>query len=481
MEKSGNHKLWGGRFTKETDKTVESFAASIGFGKRLYAEDIAGSRVHAAMLAKQGIISEEDKEKIIAGLNAIREQIEAGNFEFLDALEDIHMNVEKRLTDAIGEAGGRLHTGRSRNDQCALDLHLYMRRKAALMGALLIDLQKALVETAERYSEVIMPGYTHLQRAQPVLFAHHMMAYFSMFQRDFERLEGVWKHADILPLGAGALAGTTYPIDQEYTKERLGFSAIYSNSLDAVSDRDYVIEFLSFASMVMMHLSRIGEELILWSTSEFQFIELDDAYCTGSSIMPQKKNPDVCELVRGKTGRVYGHLIGLLTAVKGLPLAYNKDLQEDKEGMLDTVDTLWFALTIYAGMLRTMKVNGERTLAVLRSDFSNATDMADYLAKKGLPFRQAHEVVGQAVHYCIEHKKVLADLTLEEFKAFSPLFEEDIQDAITIEACIAGRKNYNGTAPESVARQIRDAKEQLEKNEKITSMWYDIAESAVEA
>ena len=361
-------KLWGGRFTKGTDKAVEDFTSSIAFDARMYAEDIAGSKAHATMLTKQNIISQEDCDAIVAGLTKIKGQIDKGEFPFSVALEDIHMNIEKRLTDDIGEAGGRLHTGRSRNDQCAVDLHMYVRKAVVEMGELIVDMQKALIETAEKYSDVIMPGYTHLQRAQPVLFGHHMMAYFSMLERDFDRLLMVFKHADIMPLGAGALAGSTYGIDQTYTQKLLGFSRIYENSMDAVSDRDYVVEFLSFASLVMMHLSRLSEELILWSTNEFNFIELDDAHCTGSSIMPQKKNPDVCELVRGKTGRTYGHLLGLLTTLKGLPLTYNKDMQEDKEGIFDAIDTVHFALSINAAMIRGMKVNGAHMKAVLDDD-----------------------------------------------------------------------------------------------------------------
>ncbi len=468
-------KLWGGRFTKGTDKAVEDFTSSIAFDARMYAEDIAGSKAHAKMLAKQGIISEADCEAIVNGLGEIKQQIEAGNFEFSVGLEDIHMNIEKRLTDAIGEAGGRLHTGRSRNDQCAVDLHMYVRKAVVHMGELLVDIQKALVEVAEKYEDVIMPGYTHLQRAQPVLFGHHMMAYCSMFQRDFDHLGLIFKHADVMPLGAGALAGTTYPIDQSYTQELLGFSKIYENSMDAVSDRDYILEFLHFAATVMMHLSRMSEELILWSSTEFGFIELDDAHCTGSSIMPQKKNPDVCELVRGKTGRIYGHLLGLLTTMKGLPLTYNKDMQEDKEGIFDTIDTLHFGLSITAAMLRRMTVKGERMHAVLASDFSNATDMADYLAKKGVPFREAHAIVGAAVQHCIQNHCVLLDLTVDDFKNISPVFEEDILEAITIEACIKGRKNYSGTAPECVARQRQVAKAIVEEEEKQIETWHAIA------
>ncbi|MBD8976173.1 argininosuccinate lyase [Veillonella magna] len=464
-------KLWGGRFTKGTDKAVEDFTSSIGFDARMYAEDIAGSKAHATMLAKQGIISEADAKAIVDGLTEIEQAIEAGTFEFSVALEDIHMNIEKRLTDAIGEAGGRLHTGRSRNDQCAVDLHMYVRKAVVHIGELITDLRKAILEVAEANKDVIMPGYTHLQRAQPVLFSHHLMAYFSMLGRDAKRLALIYDYADTMPLGAGALAGTTYPIDQSYTQELLHFGKIYENSMDAVSDRDYVLEFLHLASMVMMHLSRLSEELILWSSTEFGFIELDDAHCTGSSIMPQKKNPDVCELVRGKTGRIYGHLLGLLTTMKGLPLTYNKDMQEDKEGIFDAEDTLHFALSINAAMLRAMKVNGARMRAVLQDDFSNATDMADYLAKKGVPFREAHAIVGAAVQHCIEKGCVLADLSVEDFKAISPIFEDDILDAITIEACVAGRRNYSGTAPANVMRQIENGKKAVRAEEAQLASW----------
>lgn len=464
-------KLWGGRFTKGTDKAVEDFTSSIAFDARMYAEDIAGSKAHAKMLAKQNIISQKDCDDIVAGLTKIKGQIDAGEFPFSVSLEDIHMNIEKRLTDDIGEAGGRLHTGRSRNDQCAVDLHMYVRRAVTHMGELIVDMQKALIEVSEKYSDVIMPGYTHLQRAQPVLFAHHMMAYFSMLERDFDRLPLVFKHADIMPLGAGALAGSTYGIDQTYTQQLLAFSRIYENSMDAVSDRDYVVEFLSFASLVMMHLSRLSEELILWSTNEFGFIELDDAHCTGSSIMPQKKNPDVCELVRGKTGRTYGHLLGLLTTLKGLPLTYNKDMQEDKEGIFDTIDTVTFALSINTAMLRGMTVNGKRMHAVLNDDFSNATDMADYLAKKGVPFREAHEIVGSAVQHCIQKGCVLLDLSVDDFKAISSHFDADILDAITIEACVAGRNNYSGTAPECVERQRQVGKQLIADEEAQIVKW----------
>lgn len=448
--------LWGGRFTKTTDEMVNDFQASISFDRRLYREDIAGSIAHAAMLAKTGIITGEDRDAIVSGLRDILGQIDRGEFDFSVTLEDIHLNIEKRLTDAIGAAGGRLHTARSRNDQVALDTHMYLRREIVVLMELIRDLQQALLETADRHKEVIMPGYTHLQRAQPVLFSHHLMAYFSMLGRDFERLEGAYRRADIMPLGAGALAGTTFPIDREYVAGSLNFDRIYANSMDAVSDRDYALEFLSAAAIVMVHLSRLSEEICLWATKEFSFIELDDAHCTGSSIMPQKKNPDVSELVRGKTGRVTGHLMALLTVVKGLPLAYNKDLQEDKEGLFDTIDTLKFSLTVYAALIRGMKVREDVMKRAVTEDFSNATDLADYLARKGLPFRQAHAVAGAAVARAIERGVYLADFTLEELKELSPLFAEDIYEAISPETCVRLRNSLGGTGYDSVKRQLAD-------------------------
>ena len=453
--------MWGGRFTKAEEKNALDFNASISYDCRMYREDIAGSIAHAKMLAAHGIISKEDQEKITKGLLSIKKEIDEGTFPFSVELEDIHMNIEKRLTEEIGDAGARLHTARSRNDQCALDLHMYMKRNIARLSEKLIAVLEALLAASKKYQDVILPGYTHMQRAQPVLFAHHMLAYFAMLERDFKRLEDCYDMCDMSPIGACALAGTTYPTHPEEEANDLHFASVYGNSLDAVSDRDYLLQFLSFASICAMHLSRLSEEFIYWSTSEFQFIELDDGYSTGSSIMPQKKNPDMCELIRGKTGRVYGHLIGLLTVMKGLPLAYDKDMQEDKEGVFDALDTLYFALDIYAGMISTMTVNGDHTRAVLESDFSNATDMADYLAKKGLPFRQAHAVVGNAVHYCIEHHKVLLDLSMEEFRSMSPLFEEDIKEALSIENCVKNRESYGGTGPKSVERQQTHAEKAI--------------------
>lgn len=463
--------MWGGRFTKAEEKNALDFNASISYDCRMYREDIAGSIAHAKMLAAHGIISKEDQEKITKGLLSIKKEIDEGTFPFSVELEDIHMNIEKRLTEEIGDAGARLHTARSRNDQCALDLHMYMKRNIARLSEKLIAVLEALLAASKKYQDVILPGYTHMQRAQPVLFAHHMLAYFAMLERDFKRLEDCYDMCDMSPIGACALAGTTYPTHPEEEANDLHFASVYGNSLDAVSDRDYLLQFLSFASICAMHLSRLSEEFIYWSTSEFQFIELDDGYSTGSSIMPQKKNPDMCELIRGKTGRVYGHLIGLLTVMKGLPLAYDKDMQEDKEGVFDALDTMYFALDIYAGMISTMTVNGDHTREVLESDFSNATDMADYLAKKGLPFRQAHAVVGNAVHYCIEHHKVLLDLSMEEFRSMSPLFEEDIKEALSIENCVKNRESYGGTGPKSVERQQTHAGDMIAKMKEMSASW----------
>lgn len=463
--------MWGGRFTKAEEKNALDFNASIYYDCRMYREDIAGSIAHAKMLAAHGIISKEDQEKITKGLLSIKKEIDEGTFPFSVELEDIHMNIEKRLTEEIGDAGARLHTARSRNDQCALDLHMYMKRNIARLSEKLIAVLEALLAASKKYQDVILPGYTHMQRAQPVLFAHHMLAYFAMLERDFKRLEDCYDMCDMSPIGACALAGTTYPTHPEEEANDLHFASVYGNSLDAVSDRDYLLQFLSFASICAMHLSRLSEEFIYWSTSEFQFIELDDGYSTGSSIMPQKKNPDMCELIRGKTGRVYGHLIGLLTVMKGLPLAYDKDMQEDKEGVFDALDTLYFALDIYAGMISTMTVNGDHTRQVLESDFSNATDMADYLAKKGLPFRQAHAVVGSAVHYCIEHHKVLLDLSMEEFRSMSPLFEEDIKEALSIENCVKNRESYGGTGPKSVERQQTHAEKAIASMKETMDAW----------
>ncbi|MFC2768060.1 MAG: argininosuccinate lyase [Mitsuokella sp.] len=454
--------MWGGRFSKTTDERINEFQASIAFDRRMYQEDIAGSIAHAKMLAKCGILSEKDRDAIVHGLQDIRAKIEAGDFDFSVALEDIHMNIEKRLTDAIGEAGGRLHTARSRNDQVALDTHLYVRREVLAVQKEIVNLQQALVLAAEQYKDVIMPGYTHLQRAQPILFSHHLLAYYGMLARDFARFTGVYERADIMPLGAGALAGTTFPIDRAFVQKELGFEAIYTNSIDAVSDRDYIMEFLSAASILMVHLSRLSEETILWCSREFSFIELDDAHCTGSSMMPQKKNPDVSELVRGKAGRVVGHLMAMLTTVKGLPLAYNKDLQEDKEGIFDAIDTVKFSLSVYARIVRGMKVRADVMKKAVTEDFSNATDLADYLVKKGMPFRKAHAVAGQAVHDCIARGIYLEDMRIEEFQKLSPLFDADIKEAIRPETCVRNRNSLGGTSYDQVACQLGLAKKQIE-------------------
>ena len=453
-------KLWGGRFSKNTNELVDAFNASINYDKRLYREDIRGSIAHANMLVKCGIIPEADGVKIVAGLQDILKEIEAGNFEFSVALEDIHMNVEARLTEKIGDAGARLHTARSRNDQVALDMHMYMKRQLTEIAELLLEFERELLTVAKKHDKTLMPGYTHLQRAQPITFAHHLLAYFNMLQRDFRRLLGVWDDADIMPLGAGAIAGTTFPIDRFYVAEQLNFANVYANSMDAVSDRDYILNFLSFASVLMMHMSRLSEELCLWSSTEFGFIELDDAFATGSSMMPQKKNPDISELVRGKTGRVYGELMAMLTTLKGLPLTYNKDLQEDKEGLFDAIDTVKFTLQVYRDMIATMTVKTERMKWAVSHDFSNATDLADYLVRKGMPFRKAHAVVGQCVAYAIKEDKFLLDMTLEEYKRFSELFEPDLMQALDPEHCVNARVSYGG--PSYVEND-----KQLEKGELI--------------
>ena len=448
-------KLWGGRFRKETDDLVNDFNSSIQFDCRLYREDIQGSLAHAAMLADCGIISREDEAAIRAGLEGILADIEAGKVEFTADNEDIHMNVEALLTERIGAAGKRLHTARSRNDQVAVDLRLYLRREIGEIVDQILDLQEAILAKAKEHQNTVMPGYTHLQRAQPISFAQHLLAYGAMLRRDVGRLLDCRARMNECPLGSGALAGTTYPIDRWETAKALGFTAPMDNSLDGVSDRDYAIELLSALSVLMMHLSRFSEEIILWCSWEFKFIELDDAYSTGSSIMPQKKNPDVAELVRGKTGRVYGHLMGLLTTMKGLPLAYNKDMQEDKEPVFDAVDTVKLCLPVFTGMIATMKVLPENMRRAASAGFINATDCADYLTKKGLPFRDAYTAVGNLVYYCTERGKGLEDLSLEELRQISPLFDGDVYAALGLEACMGQRKSWGGPAPEETARQIQ--------------------------
>lgn len=464
-----SEKLWGGRFSKTTDEMINEFQASIGFDRRMYREDIAGSLAHAEMLMRVGIISEEDYQAINAGLRDILGQIERGEFEFSTELEDIHMNIEKRLTDTIGDAGSRLHTARSRNDQVALDTHMFVRHAVVEVLDHIRELQNALVESADANKDVIMPGYTHLQRAQPILFAHHLMAYFNMLTRDFERFQGVYVRTDLMPLGAGALAGTTLPIDRAFVARKLNFDRIYTNSMDAVSDRDYILEFLAAASILMVHLSRLSEEIILWCSREFSFVELDDAHCTGSSMMPQKKNPDVSELVRGKTGRVVGHLMAMLTAVKGLPLAYNKDLQEDKEGLFDAIDTVKFSLAVYAQLIRGMKVRAGVMRHAVEADFSNATDLADYLVQKGMPFRQAHTVAGQSVAQCIARGIWLRDMSLADYQKLSPLFDEDVYEVIRPETCVACRNSYGGTSYEQVESQLDAAEALMAEEHRIIS------------
>ncbi len=451
-------KLWGGRFAQPTDKFVEEFTASIRFDKRLYHQDIRGSIAHAQMLGKQGIIPPADVAAIVHGLQEILQQIEKGEFDFSVALEDIHMNIEARLSAKIGEAGKRLHTGRSRNDQVALDIRLYMRDELTDIATYLDLLIDSLLFQAEKQLGVIMPGFTHLQTAQPILFSHHMLAYVEMFKRDKGRMEDCLKRTNVLPLGAGALAGTTFPIDREYVAELLDFPEVSRNSLDSVSDRDFAVEFLAAASILMMHLSRFSEELILWSTSEFKFIELSDGFCTGSSIMPQKKNPDVPELVRGKTGRVYGNLLALLTVMKSLPLAYNKDMQEDKEPLFDTIDTVKGSLKIFAAMIREMRIDPVKMREAAAKGFSTATDVADYLVRKGMPFRDAHEVVGKAVRYCIDQQKELPELSIAEWQGFSNSIEPDIFAAITLEASVNARSATGGTALTRVKAEIERCK-----------------------
>ena len=449
-------KMWAGRFQKETDAVVNDFNSSVMFDCRMYAEDIQGSIAHATMLGRQGIIPQEDVHKIIEGLTGILADIEAGKIHFSPELyEDIHMANEQILTERIGDAGKRLHTARSRNDQVALDMRLYVRREIGEIRALVLDFMHALCEVASQHLETVMPGYTHLQRAQPITFAHHLMAYANMLKRDVRRLDDCLSGMDALPLGSGALAGTTYPIDRAFVAEQLGFSAVMDNSLDGVSDRDYCIELCADLSILMMHLSRLSEEVIAWCSWEFKFIELDDAYSTGSSIMPQKKNPDICELIRGKTGRVYGALTTLLTFMKAIPLAYNKDMQEDKEATFDAIDTVKNCLRVIAPMFRTMTVLTENMKNAAKRGFINATDCADYLTKKGMPFRDAYKATGTLVHYCIEHNKTLDTLTLDEYKAVTPLFENDVYHAIDLSTCVRERRSLGGPAPEEVARQLK--------------------------
>ncbi len=446
-----------GRFHKAADKLVAEYTASIPFDWRLYPYDIAGSIAHARMLAKQGIIPDKEAKIITEGLASIKEEIEQGKFEFKTELEDIHMNIEAKLIEKVGEVGGKLHTARSRNDQVALDLRLYAKKATNDTLLSLKKCQQSLISLAETNKNVVMPGYTHLQRAQPVLLAHHLLAYFEMLQRDIERFGDCLKRTDVMPLGSGALAGVSYDIDREFVAKELGFSQLSQNSIDAVSDRDFLVEYEAAASIVMMHLSRLAEELILWSSSEFDFIELDEAYATGSSIMPQKKNPDVAELIRGKTGRVYGKLMSLLVTMKALPLSYNRDLQEDKEGFFDCVDTLLSSLEVLTGMLKTLRVKSENMKRAVEQGYILATDLADYLVKKGEAFRTAHDIVARLVSYAAEKGKSFSELSLTEYKNFSPKFGKDVY-SITVESSLAARDNIGGTAPKQVEKALENAK-----------------------
>jgi argininosuccinate lyase len=451
-------KLWGGRFSKSTDSGVDDFNSSIRFDMRLYKQDIKGSIAHAGMLGKCGIIALEESALICSTLEQILADIEKGLVEFEVDAEDIHMNVEKLLISRIGDTGKKLHTGRSRNDQVALDIRMYLKDEIKTIVGMLVSLLETILNIAEQHLNTIMPGYTHMQRAQPITLSHHVMAYFQMFRRDIERLSDCYGRTDVMPLGSGALAGTTYPLDRKMVADSLGFSAITENSLDGVSDRDFAIELAACLSMLMMHLSRFSEELVLWSTGEFSFVEMDDAYSTGSSIMPQKKNPDVAELVRGKTGRVYGSLMTLLTVMKSLPLAYNKDMQEDKEAIFDAVDTVKMCLPVFTRMIVTMKIRKDIMYKAAQGGFANATDIADYLVKKGMPFRSAHEIIGKMVLYCINHGKSIDSLTIEEFKSFSDKINENVYEEISLEKCVSGRNLPGGPAPESVALAISSGK-----------------------
>ncbi len=452
-------KLWAGRFQKETDTLVNDFNSSITFDARMYKEDIAGSIAHATMLGKQGIIEEHEAEKIIEGLKVILADIDAGQVEFSLENEDIHMNIETMLTQRIGDTGKRLHTGRSRNDQVAVDFRLYVKQEIPKIIDMVLDLEKVLIKKAEATLETVMPGYTHMQRAQPTTFAHYMMAYANMLRRDVTRLEDCLERMDECPLGAGALATSTYPVDRFQTAAALGFQKPTDNSMDSVSDRDFAIEFLSACSIMMMHLSRFSEEIILWCSWEFKYVELDDAYSTGSSIMPQKKNPDVAELVRGKTGRVYGSLITLLTVMKGLPLAYNKDMQEDKEPVFDAIDTVEMCLPVFTAMLDTLTVLPKNMRNAASGGFINATDCADYLTKKGMPFREAYMIVGRLVNLCIKAGETLDTLPLKDFRSISNLFDADVYQALELKTCVNGRKVYGGPAKEAVEQQIANIKD----------------------
>ncbi|MBA4348808.1 MAG: argininosuccinate lyase [Thermodesulfovibrio sp.] len=454
-------KLWSGRFKEKTSKIVEKYTESISFDKRLYKYDIEGSIAHAKMLGEQGIIPKKDADGIVKGLKEIYKEIEEGRFKFSEELEDIHMNIESALIKRIGDAGARLHTARSRNDQVALDMRLYLRAEVKEIISLLKDLEKILADIAEKNLSVIMPGYTHMQRAQPVLLSHHLMAYAQMFDRDRLRFEESLKRINVLPLGSCALAGTSLPIDRQYVAELLGFDAVSENSIDAVADRDFLIEFLSYSAIFMMHISRMAEELIIWSSEEFSFIDLSDAFTTGSSIMPQKKNPDVAELMRGKTGRIYGSLMSILTMMKGLPLSYNRDMQEDKEPVFDTVDTVKATLKILAEMLQNVRFNKVKMRISTDAAYSTATDIAEYLVRKGKPFRTAHEITGRIVRYCIDNNKGLSDLTIAEYKSFSDAITKDIYKLIAPAESVNAKRSSGGTSPEMVKEQIRRFRKKL--------------------
>ncbi|MBO0475739.1 argininosuccinate lyase [Vagococcus sp. DIV0080] len=454
-------KLWGGRFQSQGNAATNAFGASISFDYKLAEEDIKGSIAHVTMLATCGIVSESEKEDIIAGLQRIEEKIKAQTFEFSLAQEDIHLNIEQALHEEIGPVAGKLHTARSRNDQVATDMHLYLKKEVLAIIDKLVHLQTTLVKKADKHVDTLMPGYTHLQHAQPISFAHHLLAYYNMFKRDYERLQESIKRIDISPLGCAALAGTTFPIDRELTADLLGFSHLYSNSMDGVSDRDFIVEFLSNSSLIMVHLSRLCEELILWSSFEYQFIEMDDAYATGSSIMPQKKNPDYAELIRGKSGRVFGHLFGLLTVLKGTPLAYNKDLQEDKEGMFDTVQTISMSLEIMAGMIETMTVKKDKMAQSTETDFSNATELADYLVTKGIPFREAHEIVGKLVYDCLQKEIFLQDIPLSAYQEIAETIDNSVYNVLEARTAMNRRNSFGGTGSEQVRKAVQVAKKDL--------------------
>lgn len=465
-EQTGESKMWGGRFAEQTAASVEAFTASVHYETRLYRDDIAGSRAHAKMLAHQGLISAAEGEQIIGGLNEIEAEIERGDFVFRTELEDIHMNIEKALAEKIGPAGEKLHTARSRNDQVVLDMRLYLRRECHRLRDLLGQLRRVLVGQARRYQHTVMPGYTHLQRAQPVLVAHHLLAYFEMFGRDRQRLGDCLKRIEVMPLGSAALAGTGLPIDRQFVARELGFAAVSANSMDSVADRDFVVEFVAAASLIQVHLSRLAEELVLWSSEEFSFVTLPDAFCTGSSIMPQKKNPDIPELVRGKSGRVVGHLMALLTMLKGLPLTYNRDLQEDKEAVFDTVDTVASSLALTSELLAGMRFNEERLAAALHRGSMTATDLADYLVKKDIPFRQAHAIVGRAVAYALGQGREVAELSLDELKRFADCIDEDVFAVLSIEGSVNSRNSPGGTGGEQVAAALERAAAELQQQER---------------